>query len=227
MYSKLPLVQDSNKTKKRGKGNKKHTSFYTFKFSFWENPITNSKLDNLDQPSYWGRGKLHKTLFLKTCLKAKKALANNEKLLGQDLEDDKGHQPLHLPSSSQTRTASPLRVFVNSRRVVERLGNVSEKHSAKGTEVGVQGFSKDINRHTWDEDPSRESELTVGRPHFAEHVFCLRLFQSSKANWGHPGLPVPRACGGTNVNPQSEWQQHPKLYILPQTILQLECLACK
>lgn len=95
-----------------------------------------------------------------------------------DLEDDKGHQSPHLPSSSQTGTASPLRVFVNSRRVAERLGNVSEKHSAKGTEVGevwkTEGFSKDINLHTWDEDPSRESELTVGRPHFAEHVFCLQ-----------------------------------------------------
>lgn len=33
MYSKFLVVQDpKNKTPKKGKGNKKHTSFYTFKF---------------------------------------------------------------------------------------------------------------------------------------------------------------------------------------------------
>lgn len=73
-----------------------------------------------------------------------------------------------------------LRAFGNSRRVAEKMDNVFENknHSIKRTEVAVQRSSKDINLHTWDEDPKNKSKLKVGRPYFAEHVSCHRLFVS-------------------------------------------------
>lgn len=58
-----------------------------------------------------------------------------------------------LPLLAKLGQFSPLKAFGNSRRVAQRLGNVSDKHSAKGTEGEFQGSSKDINLHTQDEDP--------------------------------------------------------------------------
>lgn len=59
-----------------------------------------------------------------------------------------------------------------------------------------------------------KSKLKVGRPSFAEHVSCLRLFQFLKADLGDLGQPVLGTSGEANVNPQLRMTIILELHIL-------------